>query len=304
MQKVDCGYCGSEQSRTYGIERSGKGLHPTWVECLGCGLLYANPRAECDEIREYYANYYEKGPFESYLDDKELEAVALNEAGKMISRIAQRVPSGVLVDTGFGAGFMVAAAVRAGYEVWGNDLSPETVDHAVKRWGLPEDHFRAGNIEEANFDSEMADCLFAWHIIEHVLDLHSFMKEITRILKPGGLLVMGTENNLNLHNRLDRLGCFLRRRVPPPPTATEHTFGFTNRLLRRLLEDYGFRIISFRAYEDNWMGAYLRPPRSKHVEKRIVQWLDLLVRRYPLYWLSQFVDIGQKIEVFAVKPPA
>ncbi|MFC1737320.1 class I SAM-dependent methyltransferase [Candidatus Hydrogenedentota bacterium] len=301
MRPVNCSLCGSPKHRVYAAESGTRNLHGVWVRCMDCGLFYANPRASMEEISDYYARYYEEGEFSSYLDDPEVERLALIEGAKMAGRIKETVPKGKFLDVGFGVGFMMKAALDAGFEVWGNEISPSARAHAAERWGVPSQRLKTGTLEAAMFDDEMFDCVFAWHIIEHVSDLGVFMDELSRVLKPGGLLVLGTENNRNLHDIIGRTISFARGRVPKFPTAAEHTFGFTLPVLKRLLNNSGFSITSSRIYEDNWLGSYLRKPDAPRLGKRAKQWFDLIFRRYPLYLAGKLVKIGRMVEVFAVK---
>jgi hypothetical protein len=84
-------------------------------------------------------------------------------------------------------------------------------------------------------------------VIEHVADLHAFASGMFRILKPGGLAVVGTENHHNVWVMTRGLRSWLKgRRLPEFQTADHHTFYFSDRSLTRLLERHGFVVDTCR----------------------------------------------------------
>ncbi len=105
------------------------------------------------------------------------------------------------------------------------------------------------------FDDGVFDCVVAGEIIEHVPDPDGLLREIRRVLRPGGLLVLSTPNMVSWANRvLVPLG------VQPLGTETSseialgrfhrvlgqgnmvqgHLKVFTWRALGEILERYGF----------------------------------------------------------------
>jgi SAM-dependent methyltransferase len=57
------------------------------------------------------------------------------------------------------------------------------------------------NLEEKwPFKNEEIDVVISNQVIEHILDIDNFIKEIYRILKPGGYCIVSTENLSSWHN--------------------------------------------------------------------------------------------------------
>lgn len=50
------------------------------------------------------------------------------------------------------------------------------------------------------FEDNMFDVIHADQVIEHIAFIDNFMGEIFRVLKPGGYVIMGTENGSSWHN--------------------------------------------------------------------------------------------------------
>jgi len=302
--KIYCTYCGSNNTSLFAHDPREQGLHRTFYYCRGCGLYFAYPVASQSAIAAHYRNYYSEGAFQKYLDNPALERAALAEADNVLRRIREYHPRvKTLLDVGFGAGFLLTAANRSGLEVWGTEVSPETIKTAVERWKLPPERLLLGTLEqlESELPKSHFDVIFVWHVIEHVLDLDAFMSAIVALAAPDALLIIGTENIESLQQQTDRIFERLHLQRRRLPTAAEHTFGFTPSSLTRLVRQYGFEPISTRAYEDNWQGAYLSPPRKKSLAKRITRRIDICLRRYPSFYLSNWFGAGGKLEAFARK---
>jgi SAM-dependent methyltransferase len=93
------------------------------------------------------------------------------------------------------------------------------------------------------FEDELADVVLAGEIIEHIVDTETFLREIRRVLRPGGAAVLSTPNILWWKHRL----ALLAGRYPDAldyRTRYGDDFGhvriFTPKLLHSLLEETGF----------------------------------------------------------------
>jgi SAM-dependent methyltransferase len=99
-------------------------------------------------------------------------------------------PGARVLDYGCGGGEVVAAGVAAGIDIYGCDLYydggdlSEKVPEALR--GTRVQLMKGSNIpwEERSFDLVVSNQVF-----EHVEDLETVLKEITRVLKPGGKLL-------------------------------------------------------------------------------------------------------------------
>ena len=119
----------------------------------------------------------------------------------------------------------------------GADHGVEAVEHFINAFD--------GNRMTARlpFGDESADIVLAGEIIEHIVDTESFLREIRRLLRPGGALVLSTPNILWWKHRL----ALLAGRYPDAldyRTRYGDDFGhvriFTPQLMRELLEETGF----------------------------------------------------------------
>ena len=108
-------------------------------------------------------------------------------------------------------------------EAHGLDLTNEAVKRVKRRFelrSLPFDSIVQGSILEAPFKDDTFDVVFSHGVLHHVPDILQAQKEIARILKPGGLLVvmLYARHSLNYHlsirvlRRLGLVGAYLSGR--------------------------------------------------------------------------------------------
>ena len=102
-------------------------------------------------------------------------------------------PSSTFLDVGCGAGYsLIKAKEELLCEVQGID--PEPGAHGVGRFtlGLWKDRpIIQGSAESLPFESESFDVVYSSHVLEHVHSEDQALLEMKRVLKPGGVLIIG-----------------------------------------------------------------------------------------------------------------
>lgn len=105
-------------------------------------------------------------------------------------------PGETVLDLGSGAGldaFIAAAQVGASGRVIGVDMTPEMLEKArenAARMGLGNVEFRSGRLEALPVEDASIDALTSNCVINLVPDKSAVFREIARVLKPGGRLVI------------------------------------------------------------------------------------------------------------------
>lgn len=98
-----------------------------------------------------------------------------------------------LLEIGYGSGvFMPELAKRAG-ELYGIDIHPmpREVEAVLKQHGITASLF-SGSAESLPYDDAFLDCAVSVSAIEYVPDIDRACRELTRVLRPGGVVVIAT----------------------------------------------------------------------------------------------------------------
>lgn len=124
------------------------------------------------------------------------------------------------LEIGIGQGADAEQIVRRGGSYSGLDLTHEAVRRVTRRFELkqlPFDQIVQGSILAAPFEDNSFDLVFSHGVLHHVPDILGAQREISRILKPDGLLVvmLYARHSLNYHlsirllRRAGLLGAYL-----------------------------------------------------------------------------------------------
>jgi SAM-dependent methyltransferase len=191
------------------------------------------------------------------------------------------VPSGTFFEIGAGYGALLAGAREVGFQVAGVEPSARAARFAREVLGLAD--VREGMFDADAWPAASCDVVYTFQVIEHVADLHAWVSGVFRILKPGGLAVIGTENHHNAWVAVRRVRSWLKgRRLPEFQTAAHHTFYFSDRSLCALLVRHGFAIERCLVYTPSLaekLPTYrFRTPLSK-VAFYALHYADVVMRR-------------------------
>jgi SAM-dependent methyltransferase len=201
------------------------------VACNSCGLVRqeTRPRATGDLYdAAYYSTDDPKGGYSNYFLDASVNERTFR---RRMRSIEQRLPRrGRILDVGCALGDFVQEAVTAGWDAEGVEISPFAAAQARKR-GLK---VRVGKLEDLRLDAEAFDVITLYDTIEHLPDPVATLREVRRLLRPGGFVHIVTPNVGGLQSRV--LG---RRWYHYKPG--EHLFYFAPRTLRATIERAGLR---------------------------------------------------------------
>lgn len=140
-----------------------------------------------------------------------------------------------VLDFGCNTGAATAALADAGHEVVGVDISESAIARA--RQCVPAAAFH--RIEAENrlpFADESFDSCVCSEVIEHLFDVPGFLREVRRVLRPGGVLALTTPYHGWFKNLLLISFNFERHFHP----AGGHIRFFSVRSLRACLDAAGF----------------------------------------------------------------
>jgi SAM-dependent methyltransferase len=113
-----------------------------------------------------------------------------------ISAVAGPLRGKSAIDCGCGAGEYVRALTNLGADAWGIEYSAEKIGEAVRIGGLPEGRVAVGDIEAIEFADDHFDIALVNEVLEHVPHDDRGIREVHRILKPGGVALIFSPNRL------------------------------------------------------------------------------------------------------------
>jgi tellurite methyltransferase len=115
-----------------------------------------------------------------------------------------------VVDAGCGTGRNLVYLLREGYDVYATDQDPQAVA-AVRALAaalapqLPADHFRVEPVEQSSFADASVDVVISNAVLHFARDHAHFdamVKEMWRVLKPGGLFFARLASSIGMADRM------------------------------------------------------------------------------------------------------
>lgn len=161
------------------------------VRCEDCGLVFLNPQPSDDELARIYGADYFLG---TETDEGRRAARALKQATAQsyLNEIQRYRGSarGQMLEVGCGEGDFLELAETAGWDVTGIEYSSTASERARQR--LKRGCVLCGELRDAALPSEKFDLCVLSDVLEHVRSPLEFLREIHRVLKPGGTLFIAT----------------------------------------------------------------------------------------------------------------
>lgn len=155
---------------------------------------------------------------EKHLDDIKQELAFLRS-----------LPPGRILDLGCGLGYLLSGLDNR-WEKYGVEVSHYAAQHA-KQYG----EIFIGELPDAHYPANNFDVVFMHHVIEHIASPETVIREVYRILRDEGRLVLGTPDfDSGVARRFGEKYRLLH--------DSTHVSLFTNDSMHRFLRDFGFVI--------------------------------------------------------------
>ena len=263
---MTCPICNSTKLKPVRA-RSQETQHPRDLELYQCETCLVIFAADYEKSRsllyesEAYAAWGKSNP-----EDLKEIAESKKEAfrAQLKPLLAQIKPAGKkALDVGTGFGYLLQVADEEGFRVWGLDPSSGQAHFSSKKF--PSRIFQ-GDLREAKYESNFFDVVFLTDVLEHLPDPERTLKEIQRILKPGGWLFIISPDSDSWSRRLFGEKWFQYKH--------EHLFYFNRRSLDYLLSKTGFSLFSFRPNRKKFTPAYY----YHYFEKYSFSWVGRFFR--------------------------
>lgn len=153
-------------------------------------MLITSPQPSLDVL----GKYYESVDYISHTDSKRslfekmyhfVKSIALKNKLNLIN--SQQPNKGSILDIGAGTGEFLSVARQDGWKTIGVEPS-DKAKAIAKSKGV-------SFVEQTSeLESHSFDVISMWHVLEHVPDLNQQIKELKRLLKPNGTLIIAVPN--------------------------------------------------------------------------------------------------------------
>ncbi len=153
-------------------------------------MLITHPQPSLENL----GKYYESEDYISHTDNKRslfeklyhfIKSIALKNKLNLINSLQPN--KGKILDIGAGTGEFLSVAKNDGWQTIGVEPS-ERAKSIAKNKGV-------SFVEETSeLENHSFDVISMWHVLEHVPDLDKQIKELKRLLKPTGTLIIAVPN--------------------------------------------------------------------------------------------------------------
>jgi 2-polyprenyl-3-methyl-5-hydroxy-6-metoxy-1,4-benzoquinol methylase len=252
LVQVQCCICGSNN-----IQHAGSGEDYEYdcsadifsaVQCNTCGLVYLNPRPSVSEFEKIYPKNYHAFDFSEEEFGFVHKIRSWLEAKRLLVFCEEVPTNGKILDVGCGDGFHLNLLRKYGEKSWtveGIDMDKRAIEMAEKS-GLV---VHQGSVESIDLPANTYDLAFTIQTIEHVEKPDEVLKGIYKLLKPGGRLVIVTDNTDSLDFK------FFKKRYWGGYHFPRHWNLFNKNSLSKLAQKTGFEVdlITTQVSPVNWV---------------------------------------------------
>jgi ubiquinone/menaquinone biosynthesis C-methylase UbiE len=170
---------------------------------------------------------------------------AYADCHQIVLELASKEPCGKALDLAAGQGPLSHALKKKGFEVTATEVFPEQFKAEGVRC------LKVNLNEKTPFEDNSFDVVLGIEIMEHLEAPRAFLREIHRILKPGGLAVISTPNISSIPSRVFFLTTgFFDLFVPTEgrlkdaysAEADGHISPLPNWMVRYFLKEVGFKV--------------------------------------------------------------
>jgi SAM-dependent methyltransferase len=211
------------------------------VPCGGCGLVYQRPRPSVGTMRYYYEDCY-SGEAQAQMRRFQVESgfsrlISLYRVAT-IEKVRRLEPGQRVLDVGASyGGFIDFVRQRRQIEAWAIDLDPGSIEEFVNKEQV---QVTCGDLLEVGYPSDHFDVVTLFETLEHVYGPVETLREVRRILRPGGLVSVEVPSWDSWLRPLFGASWF-------PLLLPTHLQHFSRAALRRCAQEAGLEVVHHQA---------------------------------------------------------
>ncbi len=233
-------------------------------QCNSCGLVYLNPRPAISEFERIYPSNYHAFDFSEQDFGFVYRIRSRLEAKRVLSWCKGLPNDAKIIDTGCGDGFHLGLLEKYGNKNWtleGIDIDKRAAQMAFDS-GFK---VHVGSIDEIDLPSNSYNLAIMVQTIEHVAQPAEVLRSVRRLLKPGGKVVVVTDNTESFDFKIFKNSHWGGYHFP------RHWNLFNRESLAKLAEKTGFEVekISTQVTPVNWVYSF----HNRFVDRQRPDWL-------------------------------
>jgi 2-polyprenyl-3-methyl-5-hydroxy-6-metoxy-1,4-benzoquinol methylase len=201
-----------------------------YFRCLNCKLVSLYPRPTLKMLKEYYRDYLPDKPEDIRKWEALIRPVVMKSAD--LINISSGTGGTKILDIGCGYGFFLKEMKARGWDVQGIELSQTGRGYALLNGNIP---IYSEPLENLGLPAGTYDVVSLLYVIEHIFNPMSLLKEIHRVLKPGGLILVRWPHTTPIVRILGPLSKKLDLYHTP-----YHLYDFSPKTIKRMLLLTGF----------------------------------------------------------------
>jgi len=166
-----------------------------------------------------------------------------NRRADYLIKMGNFLSSDKILEIGCGTGLFTEKVFNATHAcITAIDISEELLEHAREK--MPDIEFKQEDAMNLTFPDNNFEGVFGSSIIHH-LDMEKAIKEIYRVLKPGGSIVFAEPNMLNPQIFVERNVAFVKKWLGVSPDET----AIIRWSMARMLKENGFKNVRVFPYD-------------------------------------------------------
>ncbi len=177
-------------------------------------------------------------------------------------------PNAKIFDFGCGSGYLVGELQKMGYDTYGLDFEKYAIDYGLNQ-GI--NNLKLATGEKIDYPDETFNIVTAFDVLEHIENEKPIIKELVRILKPGGKMIISVPAYMWLWGVQDDISHHFRR----------YTAGSLVNVFKNLPE--------LKVIRKTYFNTFLFPPIA--VVRLFSKWFNIKNRNSDFDIKTGFLDV-------------
>ena len=230
--------------------------------CNTCGFVLTNPRPKENNLGLYYQSeeYISHSSSKESFTDKIYYSVRNYTIKQKFKLISKHVKDGKILDIGCGTGEFLNYFKAKGWNTTGIEPNETAREIAIKKHGLNV-HFEAqlDKLKKSSFE-----VITMWHVLEHVPDLSSRIKQLKSLIKENGILIIAVPN-------IDSKDAKTYGKFWAALDVPRHLYHFNQSTIKKLFEKFGFELketypMKFDAFYISMISEKYKTGKSNYIK--------------------------------------